>query len=224
MRPARGLEHPTLDTVAAAYAAVVAERQLLFERLFDRRGWSLDLAARELTVGGRPLRALPLAYVDDAHGTWQWAWASATNPHGEPLAQLIEIGHRQDLPELTTAVVRLSAVHDGGPGPGHTLAIASCGLLAAHAYFPAPYDGGTVWLLITDERVGRPRPDAGTASRLLTAAMRRYPHANRLTVETYLGVHRLPASDDGARITAELGEMTLVCSFDSSGRLLRLTP
>lgn len=172
MRPASGLEHPTLDTVAAAYAAVVAERQLRLERLFDRRGCSLDLDALELTVGGRPLRALPLAYVDDASGTWQWAWVSATNPHGGPLAHLIEIGHRYDLPELTTAVIRLSAVHDGGPGPGHTLAIAACGLLAAHGYFRAPYDGGTVSLLLTDERIGCPRPDVETASRLLAAAVR----------------------------------------------------
>lgn len=225
MRPGRGLEHPTLDTIAAAYSAVVIERQLQLERLFEAGDWSLDLERGVLDVRGRALDVVLLARTDSVAGTWQWAWQTPYNqtvrasPHR--IAPLIEIGQRYDVPELATGTLRLSGVHDGGQGPGHTLAITGCGVLASRGYFPATYDGGAAWLLITDSRLRTRAPDAQHAVRLLDAAVARFPHDNRLTVETYLGVHGIQARDEGDQLTAAFADGDVRFTFDSTGRLRR---
>ncbi|MFV0532374.1 MAG: DUF6882 domain-containing protein [Cumulibacter sp.] len=218
MRLERGLEHPTLDTIVAAYSAVVIERQMLLQKLVAGAAWSLDLRQQVLTVGTRPLRVSPLAQVAPDGTTWQWAWpdgSSASTGH----AELIEIGQRFDIPELTTRRLPLSAVHDGGQGPAHTLAIAACGLLSGHGYFPAAYDAGTAWLLVREESLEQPVLDVAAVGTLLQGATSLFPHADRLAVETYLGVHRLSARDDGDRITAEIGGRRLQFIFDSADRL-----
>lgn len=228
MRTASGLEQPTLDTIAAAYSAVVIERQIQLEQLLGDGAWHLDLPHGVLSVGGYELAVAQLAHADTEGATWRWAWpapgALGQHPDANRITPLVEIGQRFDVPELATPALRLSAVHDGGQGPGHTLAVAACGLLAAPGYFPAAYDGGTVWVLITDERLGRVEPDAATAPALLTAASSRFPHANRLTVETYLGVHGLPARDEGDQLAASIGDSWLLFSFDEVGRLREIRP
>ena len=225
MRTRSAVEHPTLDTIVAAYSAVVIERQLQLGQVLGEGAWSLDLQHGVLSLGGRELAVVALAHTDPQGGTWRWAWpargpAAAGSTAGTVTA-LIDIGQRFDVPELATGTLRLSAVHDGGQGPGHTLAVAACGLLAARGYFPAPYDGGTAWLLITDPRLGLRAPDARRAVRLITAAAERFPHDNRLTVETYLGVRGVPARDDGDAVLAEFPDGTVRFVFDAAGRLVR---
>ncbi|WP_134322493.1 DUF6882 domain-containing protein [Cumulibacter soli] len=218
MRLERGLKHPTLDTIVAAYSAVVIERQMLLQKLVEGAPWSLDLRQQVLTVGARTLRVSPLAHVATDGETWQWA-SSDGSPARTGHTELIEIGRRLDIPELTTRRLPLSAIHDGGQGPAHTLAIAACGLLAGRGYFPAAYDAGTAWLLVREESLEHPALDVAAVGTLLRGATSLFPHADRLAVETYLGVHRLSARDDGDRITAEVGGRRLEFIFDSADRL-----
>lgn len=215
---------PTLDTIAAAYAAVVVERQLQLESQVELGEWGADLDRCELTLGRRALRMQLLASSDDRAGTWQWSWDSTRYGPQHPAAQaataLVDIGREFDVPELATGTIRLSGVYDAGHGPGHTIAFAACGLLAADAYYPAPYDGGTAWLLIDDDHLAPPRPAAGEAVRLIAAATTMFPHQGRLTVETYLGVHGLPASERGNQLIAQLPDGPVTFTFDDLDRVV----
>lgn len=223
-----GLEHPTLDTIAAAYAAVVIERQLLLQDAVPAEGgWSADLDRRRLSLGDRSFTVALLGSSTDATDTWQWAWDSPAygpeHPAVAPTAPLVEVGRAFDVPELATGQIRQSGVYDSGQGPGHTLALAATGLLAAQAYYPAPYDGGTAWLAITDDQLAEPHPAGPDAVQVLSAAVTMFPHHNRLTVETYLGVHGLAASDDGDQLVADFPDGQAVFAFDELDRLVELT-
>lgn len=224
MISADALLRPTLDTIAAAYAAVVIERQVQLASAVELAEWSADLDRRILSLGDRELTVSLLGSSTDATATWQWAWDSPTyGPDHRAVAAtapLVAIGRQYDVPELATGQIRLSGVYDGGQGPAHTLALASCGLLAGNAYFPAAYDGGTAWLLITDDRLPAPRPAGGDALRVISAAASMFPHDNRLTVETYLAVHDLSASDDAERITASFPDGEATFTFDELDRLI----
>lgn len=222
------LARPTLDVMAAAYAAVVVERQVQLESQVEPGPWSADLERCELTLGERTLRVMLLGSSDDHAGTWQWAWDSPAygprHPAVVAVTPLVDIGRAYDVPELATGTLRLSGVYDAGHGPGHTIAFAACGLLAADAYYPAPYDGGTAWLLIDDDHLAPPRPSASDAARLIAAATTMFPHHGRLTVETYLGVHGLAADDRGHGLIARFPDGPLSVTFDDLDRVVSVDP
>lgn len=224
--PERG--RPTLEVMAAAYAAVVLERQLHLNDILADAPWSADLDAGELTVGERTMSIAMLGSSTDAGDIWEWAWDSPSygprHPAVEPTCKLIEIGARFDVPELSTGRIRLSGLYDAGSGGGHTLAFAACGLLGAPAYYAAPYDGGSAWLLVTDPGVRSSGLRGAEALSLIRRATRMFPHDNRLTVETYLGAHGLSAVSDGDRVIAELPGQTACFDFDEAGRLVDITP
>lgn len=218
------LARPTLDVIAAAYAAVVIERQVHLESQVELGEWSADLERCELTLGERTVRVVLLGSSDDRAGTWQWAWDSAAygpaHPAVQRLSALVDIGREYDVPELATGMIRLSGVYDAGHGPGHTMAFAACGLLAANAYYPAPYEGGTAWLLIDDDRLTPPHLSGTEAVRVIAAATTMFPHHGRLTVETYLGVRGVPASDRGDELIAQLPEGPVSFTFDDLDRMV----
>ncbi|GAB3302234.1 hypothetical protein EK0264_01675 [Epidermidibacterium keratini] len=221
-----GLQQPTLDVIAAAYAAVVLERQDAFEALAGGASWDADLAAARLQIGERTLRIALLGSASDADGSWLWAWDNPTfgpdHPATRPLRALVEVGREHDIPELVRPVVPLSSLSDPGDGPAMTIVTAASGLLGAGGYWPAPYDGGIAYLAVLDRALPAPTPDALALAELMQRAITAYPHDNRLTVETYLGVHGLSARVEASTVVAELGGREARFEFDATDRLTAL--
>lgn len=221
-----GLQQPTLDVIAAAYAAVVLERQDAFETLVGDASWDADLGAARLQIGGRALRVALLGSASDADGSWLWARDNPTfgpdHPTTRPLRSLVDVGREHDIPELVRATVPLSSLSDPGGGPAMTIVTAACGLLGAGGYWPAPYDGGVAYLAVLDGGVPVPVPDAMGLAELMQRALGAYPYDNRLTVETYLGVHRLTARVEGTAVVAEVGAREARFEFDAADRLVAL--
>ncbi|WP_146135473.1 DUF6882 domain-containing protein [Antricoccus suffuscus] len=227
------IDKPTLDVMAAAYAAVVAERQIAFERLAVAEIWTADLDDRQLHIGDRTFEVSFLGSAADAEGTWLWGWANAAfgvdHVATAPISELVTIGQKYDVPELTTPSLPLSAlanpgIHGPGHGPGDTLAVVACGLLDGSAYYAGEYEGGTAYMLVTDASVPRPPVDVAGLPLLIQSATAMFPHDHRLTVETYLGVHGIEATTYGEFLTAHFdsGE-TISFTFDERGELTDLT-
>lgn len=221
-----GLQQPTLDVVAAAYAAVVLERQIDFEGTITGPV-ELDLTRGEVISVEQAYAVTLLGYLVDDGRSWAWGWehpaARPDHPATTDLAVIRDIGERFDIPELITPVVPLSRLSDGGLGPEHTLAVVGCGLIGGRAYHVVEYDGDTVFLVITDDEVEPHRIPAEHTATLLGAALEAFPFDHRLTVETYLGVHGLPASADGRRTTADLGDgHHLMVEYDALDRVIAL--
>lgn len=218
--------------MAAAYAAVVAERQMVFERLASAETWTADLDERRLHVGDRTFEVSFLGSAAEVEGTWLWGWANAAfgleHVATAPIAELVAIGHKYDVPELTAPSLPLSSLANAGiqgpgHGPGDTLAVTACGLLDASAYYAGEYDGGTAYMLVTDASVPRPIVDVAGLPKLIETATAMFPHDHRLTVETYLGVHGIAATTYGEFLTAHFDSGEKISfTFDERGELTDL--
>lgn len=235
---------PTLDTMAAAYAAVVAEKQLAFDELVGTpldgasAGWSADLDAPSLQIGGHTFTAALLGSAAEHDGTWLWGWANPAFGPGHPAtratSELRRIGAEFDVPELTRESLPLSSVsdsglHAAGPGggtlgPAHTLAVVATGVLGARAYYAGAYEGGAAFLAVTDDRLAAPVIDPSRVPEIIGLAIEAFPHHHRLTVETYLGHHGLTAErlKDGLIAHMPDDRGIVAFAFDAHDRLINL--
>lgn len=226
MTSSTNVQKPTLDTMAAAYAAVVAERQLAFDELVGPVPWSADLSVPSLTLGDRTFTAALLGSAADEDQSWLWSWANPAfgenHPAAAAIVQLRTLGERFDVPELTKPKLPLSSISDSGMGPAHTLAVAGAGVLGAGAYYAGGYDGGSAFLLITDPSLHAPAFDASKVPGIIGAAVQAFPHDHRLTIETYLGHHKLPTERLKNGLLAYIPDNggILAFTFDEHDRLI----
>lgn len=195
--------------------------------VIGQRPWRFNMAAGTLTLGD-DLRwqVQVLGTQADESNTWLWAWANAASNIPPALVRaagaMRALGEQHGIPELTEP--ELPVTDDVN---GHFLSMAASGALGARGYYRGPYDGGAVFLLITD--AGVPPVPTGTGYPILRVAMRyqqalNYPCDPRPALEGYLRYYGLPFRAEGSSVFVDgPNEPRLTATFDHLGRLAKLT-
>lgn len=194
--------------MGAAYAAVVLGRQVEFENQLEDGNWHADLSVPSLTVGPDTYTAWLLGSAATETNSWLWGWGNEAfgidHPAVAPTVALRDLGQQYNVPELSTAALDLASVPDPGLGAAEALAVVGAGLLGGLAYHRAAYDGGTAYLLVVDPEATVSSIPAETLPQLLLTAVQAFPADNWLTVQTFIGHHRLPARRTTEGVAARL--------------------
>ena len=121
-------------------------------RLADKLGegsWSSDLRKGTITfedVGSYEVQIL--GTEADGSETWLWGWANTASNLPDSLLQVCEklrqYGEQHSITQLTIAKQPLDDVN------GHVVGMIASGFAKSQAYYRCPYDGGALFVLITD--------------------------------------------------------------------------
>lgn len=202
--------HDELHRCAAAYAAVVAERQGVLAGMHDDSGWDVDLGAGTLTLGELTLQVAVLGSYAQVDNTWLWGWANDSlgvdlaSPIFDPGRWLRRQAETYGIWELDEPEFDLAHVRDVGLGAAGTVAMAAVGLLGAKAMYVTRNPGGRLYLAVLDEQVPFAQASKETFPQRIMTGTALFPGQEQLTVQTYLNVHRLAATrtaDDAQLIT-----------------------
>lgn len=200
------------------------DRQLLLTDLIGDLLWAYDLQTGILSFSDRfAWQAEVLGTESEETGTWLWAWVNEGSniPEQQTAAslKLKALGEEHGIAELTEPMVPL------GHADGHAFASIAVGEGLGKAYYRGPYEGGAVFLLITDERLQLLVDDP--LQRILTV----FPQAisaieiadHREALQGYLEHYGFEAEDKGdALFLREKGEEVLQAEFDEHMRLTEL--
>ena len=204
--------------------ASMLRQEALAEQVGGAR-WGVDLDRQTLSVQTDPPRTLAVQVLgseSESSRTWMWGWANVASQL--PPASLRQVERLRDfgaanaIPELTTPVLPVRE------WDGHRLSMVAAGLADAPGYFCCPYDGGALFVLITEPsprtavelpvlRLTRALPQALTAFRVVD---------HRLTLEglaTWLGL-RLEPEGEVIRVTGTDGSATV--RFDAQHRVAEI--
>jgi hypothetical protein len=214
---------PNRLALVLQYAASVFDRQLHLNELVGELDWNVDLTAGILSFGDRYRWSVQLLGTEsEANRTWLWAWANPGDLGPDLLRAALALqafGQKHALPEFASPQLSLNTVD------GHLLGMIATGMLNAHAYYRAPYEGGAAILLITDEAFPRcPDPPLSRIAEVFPQAIAAFPLPDhKRALEGYLQYYGLACADEYGRIVVrEGGEPVLIASFDAQNRLSEL--
>ena len=200
------------------------DKQLHLEDLVGEASWLLDQDAGTITFGGeKACPAQVLGTQSDVTGTWQWAWANRSVPEGvtKDAALMRTYGQEHGIEEFMQAQLPLSATLSG-----QTLALVASQLVNADVFYPGPYEGGMVFVMVRwpDDTPRQIDGDLLRAFRTLSAALMGLPvPLRREAVEGYLQRVGLRTEAGGRDLLGydAAGESVTV-SFDGLGRISQL--
>lgn len=221
--------HDELNRCAAAYSAVVAERQAALASMHDDSGWDVDLGAGTLTLGELTVQIAVLGSYAQVDNTWLWGWANESlgvdlgSPIFDPGRWLRRQAPTYGIWELDEPEFELTEVRDVGLGPAGTVAIAAVGLLGAQAMYVTNRPGGKLYLAVLDQQVPAPVATKDTFAQRLMTGTKLYPGHDRLAVQTYANVHRLQVANadhaqlitfgDGSQLEVQYAEDGTISTF-----------
>ncbi len=141
-------ELPLLET----HVPFAFDRQLLLADLIGDLDWAYDLQTGLLSFGDQiSFEADVIGTESDETSTWLWAWANKESniPSEQQSAslKLKALGTEHGIAELTEPIIPLEHAD------GHAFATIAVGEGFGQAYYRGPYEGGAVFLLITDEKL-----------------------------------------------------------------------
>ena len=132
------------------HAAATFDKQLYLADLVGvSHRWDFDMASGMLSFDGKHRwKVQMLGSQSDRSGTWLWAWANEASdiPPGllTSVNALRKLGTERSYDELCQPNLPADK-HDG-----HFWAVLATGLCKAKAYYRGVYEGGAVFLMITD--------------------------------------------------------------------------
>lgn len=204
----------------AEHGLAFYERQAAFEQRIAGLDWRLDQDRGIVSVGDDlelPAQILGSEAVRD--NTWMWAWANPTVEESlsAKSREARSIGHAQGIEVLTEPQIDTHRA-----GDGYLLALATCGLLDADAYYPCPYPGGVLYVIVDlgDDVPPLGPPGGERVVRLISMMLEDAPRlASRRAIERYLTTIRADISSSGGSIRISQ-DATL--TFDELGRLTEM--
>lgn len=140
----------TFDELYTEFVMSSFERQLQLADLHGSDSWDFDMDRGEILFNDAvPYKVQILGTESEESRTWLWAWANTASQIPESLLRaagdLRSFGAEHGIAELTEEKLPLDRAD------GHTIALVGLGLCNAQAYYRCPYDGGAMFVLITDE-------------------------------------------------------------------------
>jgi len=185
--------------------------------------WDLDLQAGQLKFADGPsYRIGLLGSYGEAAGTWLWAWANRNmdlSPEVTEAAQsLREMGRQKAIPEFHENETHESETFC------HRLAMIAVGEAGAAAYYRAPYEGGSAYLLIRDEILPVPeRHHLGRIQRVIAESISTFEMPHRSAIEAFFAAENLSVGQtEPLEILATADDGDLRIRFDEEGRLTEM--
>ncbi|CAK9053921.1 Uncharacterized protein SCF082_LOCUS29335 [Durusdinium trenchii] len=196
-------------------------KQLRLADVVRDESWQFDKASGTLRFGDSiEYRVQVLGPESHGSDTWLWAWANEASkiPPGHLVAanRLRTFGHEQGIDELTTAMVSLDILD------GHTAGMIASGVAVGNAYFRCPYEGGAMFVLITDPLTDSPvEADVIRTTRAIAEAFSNFEISNqRQVMLAYLRQRGIEVQVEGQTVQAvSEGKPWFTAEFDESNRL-----
>jgi hypothetical protein len=201
------------------------DSQLYLAKLVEGMNWHFDLHSGLLTFGSLLSWQIQLLCTEsELTNTWLWAWANTESdvPAHLLVATLLlkTYGEQHGIPELTTPQLPLDQVES------HTLALLASGLCEANGYYRCPYEGGALYVLITDEnfpkcedpplqRIASVFPQAIASLEIADHKEALCGYLDHYGIDHQHTVHQIVVQDDD-------GESILTATFDEQNRLTHL--
>ncbi|MGF1503843.1 MAG: hypothetical protein GYB64_09905 [Chloroflexi bacterium] len=198
MQPIERLFH---EHIGLAYDKQV----YLADSIGSQHRWQFDLVPGTVTFNGQLTFAVQLLGTQsDEHNTWLWAWANDASGLPDRLLRaardLKAYGEQHDIAELTTAELPISEMING-----LRLAAVASGLCAAKCFYRGEYDGGALFLLVTDESfVRRVSDPVLRIERIFPEMLQQFSVADqKLAFAHYLRAYDLTVTHTGNTVRGE---------------------
>lgn len=211
----------SLDHIYHYYVANVSDRQSRLSQKIGDADWTFDMASGTLSFGSLQLSVQLLGTEAFGNGSWLWAWANTQSGIPEHLTThsraMRDYGIKHGITEFSESQLSLDDVD------GHRLSVAGAGLMDANAYYRGPYEGGALYMLITDSQITQSRSDPMSrlsmrfAEAVSNFSIPRHKDALLGYAKT-LGLATTQQDDSTVLITGDSGECT--ATFDDSGRII----
>lgn len=210
----------SLDHIYHYYVANVSDRQGRLSQKIGDADWTFDMASGTLRFGTMQLSVQLLGTEAYGNGSWLWAWANTQSGIPDHLTAharaLRDYGVEHGVPEFVDPQLNLEVVD------GYQLSVAAAGLMDASAYYRGPYEGGALYMLITDSQITQSRSDPMSrlsmrfAEAVSNFSIPRHKHALLGYAQT-LGMSTSEPDDSTIVVTSETGSCT--ANFDDRGRI-----
>ncbi len=209
-----------LNSYFERYALVALEKQARLFPFLGEHVLDLDLDAGMARFNGDlsfPFQVL--GTESEISLTWLWAWAEEqTEVPQNLLASARELkawGEKQGMEEFTLPSLDLNRAD------GTQLSLIASEVCAASGYYRDPYEGGTLFLLLSGIALDdHQRFDRQGLVRQLADLASRYDFDHRNALLSYFRAQAIPASETGDTVSAELatGER-LIAEFGDAGQV-----
>lgn len=210
----------SLDHIYHYYVANVSDRQTRLSQKIGDADWTFDMASGTLSFGGLTLAVQLLGTEAYGNNSWLWAWANDKSGIPEHLTTharaMRDYGVEHGVAEFAQPEHSLDDVD------GHFMSVAATGLMQANAYYRGPYDGGALYMLITDPQITQSRSDPMSrlsmrfAEAVSNFSIPRHKDALLGYAQT-LGLTTTEPDESTIVVSGETG--TCTANFDDQGRV-----
>jgi hypothetical protein len=139
----------TFNSLLVRHAGLSFEKQYALTDYLGSHNWSLDIGRESISFG--PGKVFPIQILGteaESPYTWLWAWANDPSALSQDVVldsiKLRDLGKGAGIQELVQPEIEL------GPISGHHFALIASGVCNAAAYYRGAYDGGAVYVLLSD--------------------------------------------------------------------------
>lgn len=216
-----GATLPPFRALLTEFAGVAFDRQVYaLDRLGDH-DFSWDIDAGTITLAGGAYLMQALGTTAEDVQSWVWAWAERERPLPEHVLndarRVLAFGKSRNVPELITPALPL-ATNDP-----NELAMVASGLTGAHLYYRIPFEGGALYVLITDPTFGRsPSSPISRIPLVFPRLLDSIQVPARPALVSYMRASGLDVTEEPTRVTGRLGADALIATFDAAGNLVQL--
>ena len=207
--------------ILALHAGASVTRQIAFGDIIGSESWEVDLGRGTIGFGSKTFNIQLLGTEAQGDATWLWSWANeASNFRPALLKSALmtrTFGEREGVSEFTEPTFSLEKAS------GFQLALAASGIDGRTAYYRAPYDGGALFLLITNPSVPplQATPDERVPT-IITQMLKMVDVDHRAAVTSLLRQLGFRLENGADSLTARRRDSSLTVSFDNAGRLAKL--
>ena len=215
---------PAFTDLFVQHAMASYAKQLAFADAIENAGsWDLNLKAGTLSLAdGQSFKIGLLGSYGEAAGTWLWLWANSNMDVPPEVSadahQLRQLGRDRNIPEFSEAQTHGEELFC------HRIALIAAGETGAGAYYRAPYEGGSAWLLIKDELPPAPhRHDLARVQRVIAESISTFEMAHRPALEAYFKTEDMTVEEtEPFEIVASATDGDLRVRFDDDGRITEM--